>query len=153
MPTTSTAVPTLKDVLTKADPDNIADALRKVDLGNMLQAKEWDSGVITAAAAILLPEGALAIQSVHVISSGTAASVGHYLPGNSASTPLLPPGGANTAVGICSVQGIAAPGAGLTGVGTITGVTLPNTVTRVVVRYIAAPKNALLTDRFAPGAV
>ena len=101
--TTATAAETIKSVLTKADPNKIADALAKVDLGNMLQAKEWDSGSITAAAAVLLPEGALSIMSVHVITSGTAASVGHYLPGNSASTPLLPPGGANTAVGICSV--------------------------------------------------
>lgn len=146
---TTNVVQTLKQVLSKADPDQLADALRKVDLGNLLQAKEWDSGVITAAAAVLLPESALSIQSVHVISSGTAASVGHYLPGNSASTPLLPPGGANTAVGICSVQGIAAPGAGLTGAGIITGVTLPNTVTRVVIRYVPAP-TTVLTAKFAP---
>ena len=139
MTTTTTATETLKKILTKADPNQVADALRKVDLGNMLQAKEWDSGSITATAAVLLPEQALSIMSVHVITSGTAASVGHYLPGNSASTPLLPPGGANTAVGICSVQGIAAPGAGLTTAGRITGVTLPNTVTRVVIRYIPAP--------------
>jgi len=141
--TTATAAETIKSVLTKADPNKIADALAKVDLGNMLQAKEWDSGSITAAAAVLLPEGALSIMSVHVITSGTAASVGHYLPGNSASTPLLPPGGANTAVGICSVQGLAAPGAGLTTSGTITGVTFPNTVTRVVIRYIPSPTAAI----------
>jgi len=145
---TTSTVQTLKEILTKADPNQLADALRKVDLGNILQAKEWDSGTITASAAVLLPEGALSIMSAHVITSGTGASVGHYLPGNSASTPLLPPGGANTAVGICSVQGIAAPGAGLTTSGTITGVTFPNTVTRVVIRYVPAPKIAL-TAKFA----
>jgi len=141
--TTATAAETIKSVLTKADPNKIADALAKVDIGNLFQAKEWDSGAITATAAITLPESALSIQSVHVITSGTAASVGHYLPGNSTSTPLLPPGGANTAVGICSVQGLTAPGAGLTTAGRISGVTLPNTVTRVVVTYVPAPAVAL----------
>jgi hypothetical protein len=146
---TTSVVQTLKEILSKADLNQLADALRKVDLGNLLQVKEWDSGVIGATAAITLPESALAVHSVHVISSGTGASVGHYLPGNSASTPLLPPGGANVAVGICSVQGLAAPGAGLTSSGRITGVTLPNTVTRVVVRYQPAPET-LLSAIFAP---
>lgn len=147
--TTTTKTDTVAEVLTKADPNQLADALRKVDLGNMLQVKEYDTGVITAAAAIPLPENALAVLSAHVISSGTAASVGHYMAGNSATTPLLPPGGANTAIGLCSVQGISAPGAAATAAGYITGVTFPNTVTRAVIRYIAAPAVAL-TDKFAP---
>jgi len=145
---TTSVVQTLKEVLTKADPDQIADALRKVDLGNLLQVKEHDTGTITAAAAVAVPGDALAVLSAHVITSGTAASVGHYMVGNSASTPLLPPGGANTAIGIASCQGITAPGAGLTGSGRITTVTFPNTVTRVVFRYISAPSTAL-TAKFA----
>lgn len=146
---TTSVAQTLKEILSKSDLNQLADALRKVDLGNLLQVKEWDTGVITATAVITLPEDALAVHSVHVISSGTAASVGHYLPGNSATTPLLPPGGANAAIGLCSVQGITAPGAGLTGSGRITSVTLPNTVTRAVVRYQPAPET-LLTELFAP---
>lgn len=145
--TTTTAATTLKTTLTKADPNNVADALRKVDLGNLLQIKEHDTGTITAVAAVPLPESALAVLSARVVTSGTAASVGTYLVGDSAVTPLLPPGGASTAVGIASAQGITAPGAGLTGTGRITTVTFPNTVTRVVFRYIAAP-STLLTATF-----
>jgi hypothetical protein len=147
MPSTTTATETLKKVLTEADPNRLADALRKVDLGNLLQMKEHDTGTITGVAAVPLPEGALAVLSAHVITSGTAASVGHYMVGNSATTPLLPPGGANTAIGLASAQGIAAPGAGLTGAGKITTVTFPNTVTRVVFRYIAGP-TADMTAKF-----
>lgn len=144
---TAVVVPTVKDVLSKADPDNLPDALRKVDLGNLLQIKEYDTGTITGVAAVPLPEDALAVLSARVVTSGTATSVGTYMVGDSAVTPLLPPGGASTAVGIASAQGISAPGAGLTGTGRITTVTFPNTVTRVVFRYIAAPK-ALLTSKF-----
>lgn len=147
--TTTTKVDTIQQVLTKADPDQIADALRKVDLGNMLQQKEYDTGTITAVAAVPLPESALAVLSARVVTSGTAASVGTYHVGDSAVTPLLPPGGASTAVGIASAQGITAPGAGLTGTGPVTTVTFPNTVTRVVFRYIAASKTDI-TTKFAP---
>lgn len=145
---TTTKVDTIKEVLTKADPDQIVDALRKIDLGNLLQMKEYDTGTITGVAAVPLPEDALMVTSARVVTSGTAASVGSYLVGDSAVTPLLPPGGASVAVGIASAQGIAAPGAGLTGTGRITTVTFPNTVTRVVFRYVAAPK-VLLTTKFA----
>jgi len=122
---------TLKSELNRSDLNSIADMLRKVQLGTMFEIQEWDSGTITAAATIDLPGGALLVQSIHVVTSGTAASVGHYHPGNSTSTPLLPPGGANTAVGIAAV---AADGS---------TVTLPNTVTRVIVRYIKKPAIAL----------
>lgn len=122
---------TLKSELNRADLNSIADMLRKVQLGTMFEIQEWDSGTITAAATIDIPGGALLVQSAQVVTSGTAASVGHYLPGNSSSTPLLPPGGADTAVGIASV---AADGSTLT---------FPNTVTRVIVRYIKKPAIAL----------
>lgn len=144
---TTTKADTLKETLTRADPTDIADALRQVDLGNLLQIKEYDTGTITAVAAVPIAEGALAVLSARVVTSGTAASVGTYLVGDSAVTPLLPPGGASVAVGIASAQGITAPGAGLTGTGRITTVTFPNTVTRVVFRYIAAPTK-LLTAQF-----
>jgi len=136
--TTKTFTETLGVALAESDPNDIADALRQVNLGNMLQMKEYDTGTITAVAAVPLPETALLVHSARVVTSGTGASVGTYLVGDSAVTPLLPPGGASVAVGIASAQGITAPGAGLTGVGGITTVTFPNTVTRVVFRYIAA---------------
>lgn len=146
---TTTAAQTLGTLLTQADPNTLADALRKVDLGNLLQMKEYDTGTITAVAAVPLPEDALLVTSARVVTSGTAASVGTYLVGDSSVTPLLPPGGASVAVGIASAQGIAAPGAGLTAGGYITTVTFPNTVTRVVFRYLAAPSVRLSTI-FAP---
>ena len=126
--------PTLKSELDRADPNSIADRLRQVQLGSLLEIQEWDSGTITAAAAVTIPGGALLVQSAQVVTSGTAASVGHYLPGNSSSTPLLPPGGADTAVGIAAV---AADGS---------TITFPNTVTRVRIRYIKKPAVALSTS-------
>jgi hypothetical protein len=146
---TVSKVDTVKEVLTKADPNQLPDALRRVDLGNLLQIKEFDTGTITAAAAITIPGGALMVTGARVVTSGTAASVGTYLVGDSSVTPLLPPGGASVAVGIASAQGIAAPGAGLTGAGLITSITFPNTVTRAVIRYISAPA-AVLTGKFTP---
>jgi len=124
---------TLAQELTLADPNRVADMLRAVNLGDLLAVQEWDSGTITASATVTPPGGCLLIQSIHVVTSGTAASVGHYLPGNSTSTPLLPPGGANVAVGIAAVSAD-----GVT-------ITLPNTVTRVRVRYIKKPATALST--------
>lgn len=126
-------MPDLKSELNRADPNSIADMLRKVALGTILEMQEWDSGTITASATVTPPGGCLLVQSVHVVTSGTATSVGHYHPGNSTSTPLLPPGGANTAVGIAAVSAD-----GVT-------ITLPNTVTRVIVRYLKKPTVALTT--------
>ena len=128
------ADPTLKSELDRADPNSIADMMRKVALGSLLEIQEWDSGTITASATVTPPGGCLLVQSIRVVTSGTAGSVGHYLPGNSGSTPLLPPGGADTAVGIAAVSAD-----GVT-------ITLPNTVTRVVVRYIKMPATALSTS-------
>lgn len=123
---------TLKEELNRGDANNYPGLLGpKVAIGNILEIQEWDSGTISASATVTPPGGCLLVQSVHVVTSGTAASVGHYHPGNSTSTPLLPPGGANTAVGICAVSAD-----GVT-------ITLPNTVTRVIVRYIKKPATSL----------
>lgn len=146
---TTSVIQTNKAVLSKADPNNIADVFRKMDLGNMMEVKEYDTGVITATAAVTIPGGALAVLSARVVASGTAASLGTYMVGDSAVTPLLPPGGASVAVGIASAQGITAPAAGATTSGCITTITFPNTVTRVVIRYLSAPA-VLMTDEFTP---
>lgn len=132
--TTSTSKETLKSALNQANPNKLPDALAQVDLGDVLTVQEYDTGTITATDTVALPGGALLVQSAQVVTSGTAASVGHYLPGNSGSTPLLPPGGANVAVGICKVP---ADGA---------SVIFPNTVTRAIVRYIKKPAVALTAD-------
>jgi hypothetical protein len=126
---------TLYDALNRGNPTSLPEALRLCGLGDMFTPQEWDSGTITASATVTPPGGCLAVQSVHVVTSGTGASVGHYIAGNSTTTPLLPPGGANTAVGICAVS--------VDG----TTITLPNTVTRVIVRYVKKPA-ALLTSFF-----
>jgi hypothetical protein len=141
---TTTKNDTIKEVLTKADPNQLADAFRKLDLGNLLQAKEWDSGTITAAAIVNLPEDALLVQSARVVTSGTAASVGTYLVADPAAAMIVPPGGASAAVGIARASA-AAEGRG------ISAVTFPNSVTRVVVRYVALAKAGVKpSDKFAP---
>lgn len=152
MSATATKVPTLLAALSNADLNQIADVFRQMDLGNMFEVKEYDTGTIAAVAAVPLPEEALRVESARVVTSGTGASVGTYMVGDSAVTPLLPPGGASTAIGIASAQGIAAPGAGLTTKGVITSVTFPNTVTRVIFRYIAAAKKNLSSGTFVQGA-
>ena len=127
------ADPTIGSRIDDGNPTSLPAMIRQIKRGPRRAVTEYDSGTITAVAAVPIPGGALLVQSVHVVTSGTAASVGHYLPGNSTSTPLLPPGGANVAVGICTV---AADGS---------TVTLPNTVTRVIIRYIKKPAVALTT--------
>jgi len=142
--TTKTVTDTIGAELTKANPGTLPDVMRLMDLGNMLQMKEYDTGTISAVAAVPVPEDALAVLSARVVTSGTGASVGTYMVGDSAVTPLLPPGGASTAVGIASSQGVANGGAAAAAVGgVLSTVTFPNTVTRVVFRYIAGPKNKL----------
>lgn len=128
---TTAIVETLKDVLTKADPNKIADALRQMNLGLMFEAVEYDSGTITGADAITLPgNGALLVQSARV-HAGSATFVGTYAVGDSGATPLT----AATA----SVVGLAKLSAdGKT-------ITFPTgtTATRVIVRYIPASAVAL----------
>ena len=133
---TTTAVHTLKDALTKADPNQIADALRKVDLGNLLTVKEYDTGTVSAlTGGVVLPEKALMIQSVRVVTATTGTIVGTYVAADASATKVT--AGTGSAVGICRVDA--------------TGQTLTFTaadVTRAIVRYIPAPA-ALLTDKFA----
>ena len=88
---TTSTVQTIKEVLTKADPNEIADALRKCNLGNMFQVKMYDTGTITGVATVPLPESALHVLSARVVTSGTAASVGTYMVADNGVTPLLPP--------------------------------------------------------------
>lgn len=132
---TATKVDTIKEVLTKASPNQIADALRKVDLGNMLTPVQYDTGTITAIAAVPIPgNGALLVQSARVVTSGTAGSVGTYVAGDAGVTPLTP--AASTVVGIAA---LAADGK---------SITFPSTVTRAIITYVPAPA-AALTAKFA----
>lgn len=136
MSVTATAQFTVKDALDQANPNQLPNALNLINLGTLLASEEYDTGTITAAAAIVLPFEAAIVQSARVVTSGTAASVGSYFCADSAVTPLLPPGGASTAVGIAKL-----------GTDRKT-ITFPNTVTRVIVRYsrISVP----LAQQFVP---
>lgn len=136
---TTTAAPTVEKALTKADPNQLADALRALNLGNLLKVKEYDTGTITAVAAVPLPERALAVLSARVVTSGTATSVGTYLVADNGVTPLLPPGGASTAVGIAKSSSKGTSNANPY----ISTVEFPNTVTRVIFMYIPAPETKL----------
>ncbi len=124
--------PTLASELNRADPNDLPDMLRKVALGTLLAIQEYDTGTITAAATVAIPGGALLVQSARVVSSGTAASLGNYLASDSGATPATPVSGSDaTPNGVAS---LAADGS---------SITFPNTVTRVVIRYIKKPATAL----------
>lgn len=128
------ATRTLKDELTRADPNNLADALRKVNLGTLLEVVEYDTGTITAAASITLPgEGALCVQSVRVV-TGTAA-VGERVLGDSGTTPAQ--------FGTSGVYKCSVSADGKT-------ITFEANVTRVFVRYVRKPATAL-TSAFNNG--
>lgn len=134
---TTTAVQTLGTLLTQADPNTLADALRKVDLGNMLQVKEYDTGTIAGTASIVLPEEALAVLSARIVTATTATKVGTYM--------VTPDTG---------VTKLTAATSGVVGLATLGAdrktITFEATdATRVLVKYIPAPATAL-TEIFAP---
>lgn len=127
---TTTATRTLQDVLNDADLNQLSAALYKVQLGELLEIQEYDTGTITAAAAVTIPGGALLVQSARVVTSGTAASVGCYLCADSGATAFLPTAASERpGVAVLNAAG--------------TTVTFPNTVTRVVIRYIKKPATAI----------
>lgn len=127
---TTTATRTLQDVLNDADLNQLSAALYKVQLGELLEIQEYDTGTITASAAVTIPGGALLVQSARVVTSGTAASVGCYLCADSGATAFLPTAASERpGVAVLNAAG--------------TTVTFPNTVTRVVIRYIKKPANSI----------
>jgi hypothetical protein len=129
--TTATVVNTLKNVLTKADPNELPDALRKVDLGNMLTVKEYDTGTVSAlTGGVVLPEAAQAILSIRVVSATTNTIVGNYVAGDKDATKLT--------AGTSGAVGVAALGADRK---TLTFTTAD--VTRCLVSYIPMPATAL----------
>ena len=133
---TSTAVQTTKAVLTKADPNELADALRKCDLGNMFTVKTYDTGTVAAmTGGVILPEKALLVQSARVVSATTATVVGTYMVGDASVTKLT--AGTASAVGLASLAADQK---------TIAFTTTD--VTRCVVQYVPAP-TADITAKFA----
>lgn len=125
---------TLASELERCDPNNLADLLRQVRLDLVLDAVEHDTGTISGSATVTLPDpGALLVQSARVVTSDTAGSVGCYLAADHSATPFLPTAaGERPGVAALSVDGKT--------------LTFPNTVTRVMVRYIPKPNADLTTE-------
>lgn len=102
MATTTTVQETLQTILSKANPQEIADALRQVDLGKLLASEEYDTGAFTpAVASIVLPFEAAIVQSVRIVTATTAGYVGTYAVGDSGVTKLS--AAASSVVGLCAL--------------------------------------------------
>jgi len=123
MSNTKTSSLTIQGALDNAVPTVFEAALNMLDLGTMLTNTEYDTGTVSASATVVLPYEAAFVQSARVVTSGTAGSLGSYVVADSAATPVAPPS-ASTQPGVASIA---------TDRKTIT---FPNTVTRVVVRYL-----------------
>lgn len=155
MSTTTTYIRSLLKVLDEALPGEFADAMRSVKLGTMLRPLKrvftaqaasatmdltaLDATGETAGIANVARLAALLVTYLRVDASGTAASVGNYIVGPPTSTLLIPPGGANVAVGVARLSDD-----GKT-------LTFPNTITGFTVQYI--PRVLALADfdaAFAP---
>lgn len=137
---TTTARKTIQTALDTADPNVVADLLRKMKLGTMLTPLVRRFTALTAAAAFDLTaidatgetvgaanpkrEPALVVNALQVIASGTAASLGAYIVAATPATPIVPPGGAGLAVGVATISDD-----GKT-------VTFPNTVTAFTIAYV-----------------
>ena len=155
---TTTKDETLQEVLEKADPNKLADALRKVGIGYGAPVIKGSATGLTAAARFDLTDPAVAALltianidaledgeglppigaclALQVLASGTGASVGSYVLGVDSATLLVPPGGANTAVGVARVSDDGST------------ITFPNTVTGFEIQYMPRTKTAM-TSRFA----
>jgi hypothetical protein len=139
---TVTANTTLKSALDLARPGQVDDILAKMKLGTMLTPLKRVFASLTASATMDLTaldgtgetvgtgngnrRSVLALNYLRVDASGTAASVGNYIVGPPTSTLLVPPGGANTAVGVARLSDD-----GKT-------LTFPNTITGFTIWYIPA---------------
>ena len=109
-----------------------ATAASAFDVTNQVTTKAFATVTgITLATNEPLPAIAV-VKTLRVTASGTGASVGSYITSDAGATPLLPPGGASTAVGIVSLSDD-----GKT-------ITFPNSVTAFVLEYM--PRPAVLMD-------
>ena len=147
MTTTKTA--TLQSILADANPNLLADALKKLGLGTLFApikvvvtglaatATPDITGPLVKAAAVITGIDELAdgvnlpplgsLLSLRVTASGTAGSLGTYIFTDAAGTAIVPPGGASVAVGIAEISDDG------------TTITFPNTVTAFVLEYTPRP--------------
>lgn len=132
---TATAPITIKDVLDKADPNNMHDAFRLVKLGTVLTVLDVEIENSPTAAAFTLDPPALLVQSVEVTDAGGgAADLGVRVVGSAIATPAAV-GAAN--VGVCSLSADGAT------------ITLEGDAAKIQVVYIPRPDTAL-TEEWAP---
>jgi len=134
---------TIQSALNAADPNKLADLFRLMKVGNMLAPLKRVFTGLTASATmdLTLIDGTgetvgaanvnrlalLGLLYLRVDASGTAASLGNYIVGPPTSTLLIPPGGANVAVGVARISDD-----GKT-------ITFPNTITGFTIAY--APRS------------
>jgi len=155
---TTTADITLQQILDNANLNQLAAALSKVKLGNVLGSVKVVVTGLTAIAAPVITGAAVraaatitglnrgsndnlpAIQSVktlRVTASGTANSVGSYVVTDAGGTELTPTASANVGLALLSDDG--------------TTLTFPTTVTAFVLEYVPRPDTAL-SSLWASGA-
>lgn len=149
---------TIRDMLNNSDLNTVADTLKKIKAGSMFSVIKVVATGLTAAASFDITSAAVkaasvitgitlatdevlpligSIRSLRVTASGTAASVGNYIAGDASSTLLIPPGGANTAVGVARLADDNKT------------LTFPNTITAFNLVYMAGPAVAMNTEWIA----
>jgi hypothetical protein len=149
---TTTADITLQQILNNANLNQLAAALSKVKLGNVLGSVKVTVASLGATATPQITGSAVraaatisgldrgtndnlpAIQTVktlRVTTSGTANSVGSYVVSDASGTAVSPTAGANVGLALLSDDG--------------TTLTFPTTVTGFVIEYTPRPDTALST--------
>lgn len=140
---------TIQQALEKANPNDLADALRQLGLGKLFAPIKVVVAALTAAASVDITSAAAkaaatitgidaledgeflppigSCLALRVTASGTAGSLGVYILGDVAATPIVPPGGAGLAVGVARISDD-----GKT-------ITFPNTVTAFTLIYTPRP--------------
>jgi hypothetical protein len=152
---TTIAAKDIRQMFNDSDLNTVADTLKRIKFGNMASkikvvvtglsaaaAIDVTTAAVKAAAAItgitlesgenLPPIGT--VHSLRVTASGTATSVGVYTAADPAATLLIPPGGANAAVGVARLSDDNKT------------LTFPNTITAFTLVYSPAPAVALNTE-------
>lgn len=149
---TTTADITLQQILNRSNLNQLAAALSKVKLGNVLGSVKVTVASLSATASPVITGSAVraaatisgldrgsndnlpAIQTVktlRVTTSGTPQAVGSYAISDAGGTALTPTAGANVGLALLSDDG--------------TTLTFPTTVTGFVLEYVPRPDTALST--------
>ena len=156
---TTTKTITVQEELDNANPNTLADALKKAGVSRQLgiikavvtaltatATPDITTAAVLAAAVVtgaVLETGELLppigdLVALRVTASGTAASLGTYILTDTGGTALLPPGGASAAVGIAKISDD-----GKT-------LTFPNTVTAFTLIYRPRSVVDISTTVYAP---